>query len=729
MGASDIRAGRAFVELGANDTGLEKALKSAGKEVTKFGSEIYDVGKKTLEAGIVINAAIEGTALVFMKMGDDIAKAAERTGMTAEALSTIGFAAGQAGVQFEEFEHAIAKMNKTLYAAAKGGAEANQALQAAGVTFDQLKSKSPEERFKAIATGLSQINDAGQRSGVAMAIFGKSAQQLLPLLNQGAKGIEAFQARARALGLEISTTDADAAEQFHDRLREMLQVLEHTAFVVGSAVAPAIQKMHEKITQIVVQINKWLAQHKPLIEAIRQASVVLIVLGGAITGVGLAIKTAGFALSGFGTVIGTIASAVSFLVSPLGLVVAGIGALGIGMAYFLHQSGALGKSLAYLTDLFPKLKKDGTDAINGITNALTSGQWAVAAQIAWNGLQIEFQRGIAAIAAALSSGAISKAWSDMLTFISRITSPWLAAIGTSWQRIGVIVGEGFSVASRIAIISVSAIMIALENLREVFHLVALSIKPAFADVWKSIKSGFIEMWEALKSSASKYFAGFIEELRHFAAKAKLYGEVARLYIDVTAKGSDFDRVEESLFQEDRKHAMIKAGTAHLADRGKLVTGAEKTPSKLPIDTKPERDKLEADLKAKILGRSAQIDAALANMEAAIKNAAKGLAAAGPGASAKLLELEKEREKFLQQAAKNQIAAALEVKKLRGAGGDFQLAQRQHEIIGSFNPFRFSGAIGASDTPAKESAKTLKDIHQLLKGVLAGDGPYPGPTFA
>jgi hypothetical protein len=72
-----------------------------------------------------------------------------------------------------------------------------------------------------------------------MEVFGKSGTQLIPLMADGAKGIEELEQRARDLGLTWTTVDAKAAEEFGDRLDDLWQVVKRSAATIGSALVPA----------------------------------------------------------------------------------------------------------------------------------------------------------------------------------------------------------------------------------------------------------------------------------------------------------------------------------------------------------------------------------------------------------------------------------------------------------------------------------------------------------
>ena len=58
--AGGIRAGRAYVELSAKSSALEKGLKDASKKLEKFGASIAGIGAKVGALGAGITAETKG---------------------------------------------------------------------------------------------------------------------------------------------------------------------------------------------------------------------------------------------------------------------------------------------------------------------------------------------------------------------------------------------------------------------------------------------------------------------------------------------------------------------------------------------------------------------------------------------------------------------------------------------------------------------------------------------
>ncbi len=429
-----IRAGRAFVELFADDSRLVRGLKRAEAKLRAFGEGIRSLGLKLAGLGSAVVAPLIAATKVFAKMGDDLAKMSARTGFSVESLSELGFAAELSGTSMEVLENGIRKMQRTIVDAASGMQSAEDALALLGLTVADLENLSPEEQFKLIADRLAAIEDPTIRAAAAMELFGRSGTQLLPMLEGGAAGIEQLQEQARKLGLTISTEDAKAAERFSDTLEIMWKVLKQNVFIIGSALVPVLTQAAQWLTKTATIAADWIKRNKELIVTIFKVAVAvvatgvaLVVLGYAITGVAKAMGVLAVVITGVGTALKLLGAVLAFLVSPIGLVITAVVALGVAI---LHVTGAGAKALGWLGEKFNVLKEDAISSYQGIADALAAGDIALAAKILWLTLKMEWTRGI---------NFLEKAWLNFRNFFIQIgVDAWhglLASVEVVWHSL------------------------------------------------------------------------------------------------------------------------------------------------------------------------------------------------------------------------------------------------------------------------------------------------------
>src|SRR5262249_4483175 len=155
--ATGIRAGAAYVELFVKDNRLTRGLKAAAQKLKAFGAGIMGAGMQVAGLGAALVTPFLGAAKVFADMGGNMMDMSQRTGVSVEALSELGFAAEQSGADLETLEAGLRKMAQTVTAATDGSQEAQQAFGKLGLTVGELEKLSPDEQFKLIADRLSQV--------------------------------------------------------------------------------------------------------------------------------------------------------------------------------------------------------------------------------------------------------------------------------------------------------------------------------------------------------------------------------------------------------------------------------------------------------------------------------------------------------------------------------------------------------------------------------------------
>lgn len=452
---SGIRAGRAYVELGANDAQLMKALRRAQKRMRAFASGISSLGGKLAAGGGAMLTPFAVSTKVFLKAGDQLDKMAKRTGFTVESLSELGFAAEQTGSDITTLEKGVRRMQQTVNDAGRGLSTATDALDAIGLSVDSLVGLSPEEQFKLIADSISRIEDPSERAAIALQIFGRAGAMLIPLLSGGSKGMEELQQQARDLGLTISTETAGDAAELTDELNILRRVLRAGAIVIGSAVAPAISKMTKLVTRAVVYANEWVRANKATVATVFKVAGAVTVAGFALIGLGAAVFVASATLGALATIVGVATTVIAAILSPIGLVTIAVAALG---ATILVWSGAGGEAIVWLMDRFGELRAFVDKVVGGISDALAAGDIALAAKILWLGLRAAWETGSAElnkvwlkarqfflenilnmaygaqVAFEIGTSAIASAWIDLTAWLSSSWTEFTSAFENLWLR-------------------------------------------------------------------------------------------------------------------------------------------------------------------------------------------------------------------------------------------------------------------------------------------------------
>ena len=321
-----------FVDISVKGvTNLNKKIDKTRKNVAKLGqsfqalgSKITGIGTQFLKVGAIIGAPLVLGIRQFAKLGDEIQKMSKRTGVAVKELSRLAFATSQSGASLQVLEVAIKTMQRGLVDASRGLTTATDNFDDLGIALEDIQSKSPEEQFILIAEKLSQIEDPSLRAGLALKVFGRSGAELLPLLENGAKGIREMGDEAERLGLTFDQKAADKAAVLTDALDKLARVVNAVFFAIGAALSESVTDLADRITSTITSVIKWIKENETLIKIIGGVALAVTLLGGALVVLGIAVKAIGVALlflsaNPIGAVITVVALVVLAILSWIGV--------------------------------------------------------------------------------------------------------------------------------------------------------------------------------------------------------------------------------------------------------------------------------------------------------------------------------------------------------------------------------------------------------------------------
>ena len=222
-------------------------LKTAGK----VSAQITDAGIKTVGKAVDVagkglkiyagTATAAGTALagLTVKAGaaaDDINTLAAQTGLSTEQIQKFQYASDIIDVPIETLTGSMAKLTKNMATAQKGTGSAAEAFKTLGVSIKddatgQLRNN--QDVFNDAITALGKIQNSTERDALAMQIFGKSAQDLNPLILGGADTLKKLGDEAEAAGLILSQQALDNLNGFNDSM----DILKANAGQAGNVLA------------------------------------------------------------------------------------------------------------------------------------------------------------------------------------------------------------------------------------------------------------------------------------------------------------------------------------------------------------------------------------------------------------------------------------------------------------------------------------------------------------
>lgn len=257
-------------ELGNTESALEEMRGSsdeAGDAVQESGEQAEEAGTKwegfksvvggigsvvkgaiTVVAGLAVAVAAVGAAvggLVFSSASAaaELVDLSAKTGISTTRLQELDFIAGQVGTDLDTITGAQARLVRSMASAQDGTGEQAKAFKSLGVSVKDANGdlRSSQDVFNETIDALGKIQNPAERDALAMQIFGKSAQELNPLIKAGADEMERLTDEAHNMGAVMDEEDVAALESFDDTLGALQDGLKGTLGTLATAFLPGFQ--------------------------------------------------------------------------------------------------------------------------------------------------------------------------------------------------------------------------------------------------------------------------------------------------------------------------------------------------------------------------------------------------------------------------------------------------------------------------------------------------------
>lgn len=345
---------REIVATEASLNSLEAAASKSNAALAKVGAEAQQLADKTgklssqtklfsAAAGGALTAAA-GLAVSAGLAADDLNTLAKQSGFSTEQLQIWQYGADRVDVSMETIVAAATKLKKNMVSTSSDVSAAWERLGVSVVDSNGALRDSTDV-FDETVAALSQIENETERDTLAMTLFGKSADELAGLVDDGGQAFREYGEEAQAAGLILSQDALDSANEFNDAVDKLKAQTAGTFAGLGTEIATMLIPFMEDLGATTEDVLAWIrgldegqlkligtillvvAAISPLLSGIsKTASMVNTVTTVVIPGLSSAFGfLTGTVLPGVSTGFSTMAQFV--LANPVVLLIAGIVAL------------------------------------------------------------------------------------------------------------------------------------------------------------------------------------------------------------------------------------------------------------------------------------------------------------------------------------------------------------------------------------------------------------------
>lgn len=328
------------------ETGMQASkIHQVGVAFEETGAKIEGVGRALApvsRAAGAVTLALGGVTYKAAEMADDLNTLSKQTGISTHDLQLYAASADLVDVSVETMARSQSKLKKSMLSASEGG-ETLKYFEQLGVSVTNADGslRDSNDVFQDTIKALGAMENETERDAIAMAIFGKSANELNPLIEDGGETYAKVAKMMEEYGLEpVSQEELDKANEFKDQLDTIKLLFLQAAQIIGTKIAGYLVPIMDKIVEKVAKFAEWLGglngevltKIMAVAGAVALLSPALIILGKIISGVGTAIQT-------LQTIVGGLSKALTFLAAnPVVLIIAGIAALVAAIVILWNKS-------------------------------------------------------------------------------------------------------------------------------------------------------------------------------------------------------------------------------------------------------------------------------------------------------------------------------------------------------------------------------------------------------
>jgi len=414
-----------------------------------------------------------------IELGDSMNDMSQRTGVSVESLARFRKAAAISGTDIDAVAKSLVKLSRGLYETAQTGkGQASEALQTLGISATDAagKLKTADQVTLEIANKFKAMPDGIEKTALAMQLFGKSGDHMIPMLNEGGKAIE-------SLSVKMTAAFAEKADEYNDKLAMLGGKVGGLAAGLTVALLPALDATATALTAVIDAFTMLPGPIQAAVGGVALLAVGFTLLAPIITSVVTVLGA--FAGLGIGATLAGIAGAIVPVATGLAALVAG----------FVTAPALIGAAVVATAVVIFNFRDQIADAFRGLWDLIANPATGLVAMIGGG-------------------------WNLMMDGISSYASNILANLGENWAAFfDTIIGPENGLIARLG----QTWNLAMDGMRDY----AVGLVRPIADAWESIVGTVRGVINSALSLAGRAVNAFIEQINRLIQAANSVSAAVR----------------------------------------------------------------------------------------------------------------------------------------------------------------------------------------------------------
>lgn len=236
------------------------------ESITQLATSITFIGT----AFSTVKGVIDSVAGSYMAFTDGLSKMSQRTGITAESLGGLKFAAEQSGANFETLTQGLKQFQNVL-AQQKESGKNNLGIEYTSDTEEALMRFA--ERVKNMSSQTEQVK-------AAIEAFGRAGFKLVPMLQEGRNGIQKLKEEAKRLGLTLDEVSIQEGVKMTDATNRMKQSFAAVNNQIIAQLAPTLTQMFDWFAKGAASVTSWISQNQTFVASLGKLTLAFMGVAG-----------------------------------------------------------------------------------------------------------------------------------------------------------------------------------------------------------------------------------------------------------------------------------------------------------------------------------------------------------------------------------------------------------------------------------------------------------------
>lgn len=348
------------------------ALGQVSQKMADFGNKATKAGqalKGVSMAAAGIDVALAGLAYKSGTAADELNTLSKVTGISTDQLQKYKATADLVDVSVEAIAKSQQKLKKNMLGALDGTNDQAQYFEQLGINITNADGtlRDANAVFEDTITALGSMENETERDAIAMALLGKSATELNPLIEDNGETYKRVAELFNTNGLQIVDEETlQRANDFNDSLDEIKATWGLAISTIGTQLAGYLAPVIDKVSKGLAKVAGWLSQLSP------ETLTIIGIIAGVVAGIAPLLIIVGklaFAISSITGLLSTLGLSFTAIAGPIGIAIAAIGAIiAIGVALYRNWDTIKAKA----TELKTWVVDKWTTLKNNVISAVTS---------------------------------------------------------------------------------------------------------------------------------------------------------------------------------------------------------------------------------------------------------------------------------------------------------------------------------------------------------------------